>query len=160
MSDIQKFTEKSLDRDYLTWYQSCQRGISAPIFDYNDLRAEERFFSKTIGIYDEMYNNMRVSDIENGNVPAHVNFQEYITRDKFFYEETDRCYLYPIADNFVAVLIGCLKDNKLLKNTATDLKDEPRLTAHIRRIIQFFVIPSQVYNRSQACDIEIAMHKV
>jgi len=79
------------------------------------------------------------------------------TLTKGILEETDRCYLFPIADNFVAALIGCLKTNELLKND--QLKDLPRLTPHIRCIIDFFVVPSQRYGRNPY-DIEIAMQKV
>ena len=63
-------------------------------------------------------------------------------------EETDRCFLYPIADNTVAVLIGCLKTNGLLKNDKFEnwLEDLRRLTAHIRRIYQFFWI---TYSKSK-----------
>ena len=161
MQHIQKFTEKFPDVavDYYTWYTDKRPEIfEASIFDSSDLRSEHRPFSKTVGMYDQ---NHRLSDIEDCDVPAYLNFQENMT--KGILEETDRCYLFPIADNFVAALIGCLKTNGLLKNDQfgriTLLKDFPRLTAHIRRIIDFFVVPSQRYGRNP-CDIEIAMQKV
>ena len=158
MQHIQKFTEKFPDVtvDYYTWYRQKRPDIfKASIFDCADLRAEDRLFSKTVGVLDRIF---KLSDI-NGDVPAILNFQENMTRD--FLEETDRCYLYPISDNTVAVVIGCLKANGLLKNDKVGhlLRDLPRLTAHIRRIIQFFVVPSQLYERNP-CDIEIAMQKV
>ena len=159
MHHIQKFNEKFTDAtvDYFTWYAKRRpEFFTASIFNCADLRAEQRLFSKTVGVFDQIYINMVISDIQHGNVPALLNFQENITRD--FLEDTDRCYLYPISDNTVAALIGCLKTNELLKND-TNLKDLPRLTAHIRRIIQFFVVPSQLYDR-KPCDIEIAMQKV
>ena len=156
MHHIRKFNEKFTD-DYFTWYAKRRpEFFTASIFNCADLRAEQRLFSKTVGVFDQIYINMVISDIQHGNVPALLNFQENITRD--FLEDTDRCYLYPISDNTVAALIGCLKTNELLKND-TNLKDLPRLTAHIRRIIQFFVVPSQLYDR-KPCDIEIAMQKV
>ena len=159
MHHIRKFTEKftNVAMDYFAWYAERRPEFyTASIFDCADLRAEERLFSKTVGVFDQMYQYFKLSDIQHGNVPAFLNFQENMTRD--FLEETDRCYLYPISDNTVAALIGCLKTNELLKND-TNLKDLRRLTAHIRRIIQFFVVPSQLYDR-KPCDIEIAMQKV
>ena len=159
MHHIRKFTEKfpNVAMDYFAWYAERRPEFyTASIFDCADLRAEERLFSKTVGVFDQMF---KLSDIQHGNVLAYLNFQENMTRD--FLEETDRCYLYPISDNTVAVLIGCLKKNGLLKNDKFGnwLKDLPRLTAHIRRIIQFFVVPSQLYER-KPCDIEILMQKV
>ena len=160
MQHIQKFTEKFPDVtvDYYTWYSQRRPEIfKASIFDCADLRAEQRLFSKTVGVFDRMH--IKLSDIKDGDVPAYLNFQENMTKD--FWEETDRCYQYPISDNTVAVVIGCLKKNGLLKNDKFGhlLRDLPRLTAHIRRIIQFFVVPSQLYVRNP-CDIEIAMQKV
>ena len=155
MHHIQKFTEKSpgVTIDYFTWYSQRRPELyKASIFDSADLRSEHRHFSKTVGMYDQ---NHRLSDIEDCDVPAYLNFQENMT--KGILEESDRCYLFPIADNFVAALIGCLKTNGLLKND--QLKDLPRLTPHIRCIIDFFVVPSQRYGRNP-CDIEIAMQKV
>ena len=160
MHHIQKFTEKSpnVDIDYFTWY-SIQRPeiLNASIFDRSDLRAEERLFSKTLGVFDQMY--FKLSDMQDGVVPAYLNFQENLLQG--FVEETDRCYQFSISDNTVAVVIGCLKANGLLKNDkfAHLLRDLPRLTTHIRSIIQFFVVPSQLY-RSKSCDIEITMQKV
>lgn len=160
MHHIRIFTEKftGVDVDYFTWYYQRRPGIKASIFDSADLRSEHRPFSKTVGMYDQ---NHRLSDIKDCDVPAYLNFQENMT--KGISEDTDRCYLYSMADNFVAALIGCLKTNGLLKNDQFDritlLKDLPRLTAHIRRIIDFFVVPSQRYGRNP-CDIEIAMQKV
>ena len=162
MQHIQKFTEKFTDVavDYYTWYTDKRPEIfEASIFDCADLRAEQRLFSKTVGIYDQWYANLKLSDIVDGDVPAYLNFQENMTKD--FWEENDRCYLYPIADNTVAACIDCLKKNKLLKNEkyGDSVKDLLRLTAHIRRVIQFFVVPSQLHDR-KPCDIEIAMQKV
>ena len=160
MHDIRKFTENftGVDIDYFTWYYQQRPEIKASIFDPVDLRSENRPFSKTVRMYDQNY---RLSDIKDCNVPAYLNFQENMT--KGILEDTDRCYLYSMADNFVAALIGCLKTNGLLKNDQfgriTLLKDFPRLTAHIRRIIDFFVVPSQRYGRNPY-DIEIAMQKV
>ena len=160
MHHIRNFTEKftNVAVDYFTWYAQRRPEIfKASIFNCADLRAEQRLFSKTLGVFDLM--QFKLSDIKDGDVPAYLNFQENMTRD--FLEETDRCYLYPISDNTVAVVIGCLKANGLLKNDKFGhlLRDLPRLTAHIRRIIQFFVVPSQLYERNP-CDIEIAMQKV
>ena len=160
MHHIRKFTKKSPDvaMDYFTWYSQRRPELNkASIFDCVDLRAEQRMFSKTLGVFDQMF--IKLSDIRDGDVPAYLNFQENITQD--FIEETDRCYLYSIADNTVAALVGCLKTNGILHNDKLRnwLKNLPRLRAHIRRIIQFFVFPSQIYARDP-CDIEIAMQKV
>ena len=161
MQHIQKFTEKftNVDLDYFAWYAKQRPEFyRAAIFDCADLRAEQRLFSKTVGVFEMYKMYKKLSDIQHGNVPAYLNFQENMTRD--FTEETDRCYLFPISDNIVAALIGCLETIGLLKNdNLRNLKDLPRLTAHIRRIIQFFVVPSQLYDR-KPCDIEIAMQKV
>ena len=156
MHNIRKFTEDftGVDIDYFTWYYQRRPEIKASIFDSVDLRSEHRPFSKTVRIYDQNY---RLSDIKDCDVPAYLNFQENIT--KGILEDTDRCYLFPIADNFVAALIGCLKTNGLLKNDQFSTNDLPRLPAHIRCIIDFFVVPSQRYGRNP-CDIEIAMQKV
>ena len=160
MQHIQKFTEKftNVELDYFAWYAKQRPEFyRAAIFDCADLRAEQRLFSKTVGVFDQIYINMVISDIQHGNVPAYLNFQENITRD--FLEETDRCYLFPISDNIVAALIGCLETNGLLNDEFGNIKDLPRLPAHIRRIIQFFVVPSQLYE-GKPCDIEILMQKV
>ena len=161
MHHIRKFTEKitQVNIDYYTWYQQRRPDMAASIFDCDDMRAEQRLFSKTIRMYDWYYQQFKLSDMSDSDVPAFVNLQENMTTD--FMEETDRCYLFSIADNTVAALISCLKKNKLLKNEKYGnlLKNLPRITAHIRRIIQFFVVPSQVFN-SKPCSIEIAMQKV
>ena len=160
MYHIRKFTEKFTDVgiDYFTWYaQRVPAFDRASIFDGYSLRAEQKLFSKTVGMYDQIY--FKLSDIRHGYVPAYLNFQENFTED--FMEETDRCYLFPIADNIVAALIGCLEMNGLFKNDKLRnlLKNSPRLTAHIRRIIQFFVVPSQLFG-GKTCDIEMVMQKV
>ena len=161
MYHIQKFTEKftQVDVDYYTWYQQRKPEMAASIFDCADLRAEQRLFSKTTGMYDWYNQVLKLSDMKDGDVPALINLQENMTRG--FQEETDRCYLYPIADNTIAAFIRCLKKKELLKNEkyANFLTNLPRITAHIRRIIQFFVVPSQLFDR-KPCSIEIAMQKV
>ena len=158
MHHIRNFTEKftNVAVDYFTWYAQRRPEIfKASIFNCADLRAEQRLFSKTLGVLDLM--QFKLSDIKDGDVPAYLNFQENMTRD--FLEETDRCYLFPISDNIVAALIGCLETNGLLNDEFGNIKDLPRLPAHIRRIIQFFVVPSQLYE-GKPCDIEILMQKV
>ena len=161
MHHIQKFTEKftQVDVDYYTWYLQRKPEMAASIFDCADLKAEQRLFSKTTGMYDWYNQMLRLSDIKDGDVPAFINLQEDITR--VLIEETGRSYLYAIADNTVAALIRCLKKKELLKNEkyGNFLTNLPRITAHIRRIIQFFVVPSQVSDR-KPCSIEIVMHKV
>ena len=96
--------------------------------------------------------------VKGGYTPAWFNIQDNMTRN--FLEKTDRCYLFPLADNIVAALFFCLEDYGLLKNTDdTFLLDSPRITAHIRRIIQFFIIPMQLYD-SKPCNIDFLIQKV
>ena len=158
MTDIREFAQKSIQSvDYFTWYLDKRPGLNAPVFNHADLRAEQKFFSKSLSIY-EKYQMNEISHLKGGYVPEYHNFQQYITRD--FLEETDRCYHFPIADNVIAVLLEYLDYYDLLTDPKHgDILKTPRITAHIRRIIQFFIVPSQLYDR-KPCDIEITMQKV
>ena len=160
MQNIREFTQKLIPNqvDYFTWYLEKRPQLDAPVFNHADLRAEQKFFSKSLSIY-EKYQMNEIKHLKGGYVPAYHNFQQYITRD--FLEETDRCYHFPIADNFIAVLLEYLDSYGLLTDPKHGdiLTESPRITAHIRRIIQFFIVPSQLYDR-KPCDIEITMQKV
>ena len=157
MDDIRKFTNDSLQMDYFTWYLEQCSTLDAEIFNNPELRAEPKPFSKSLHIYD-YYQQNEISHLKDRYVPAFLNFQQNMT--KGFFEETDRCYLYPIADNIVAVLLRYLVNKKFLKDAESgNILRKPLITAHIRRVIQFFIIPSQLYDR-KPCDIEITMQKV
>ena len=157
MDDIRKFTNKSIQIDYFTRYLENCSNLNAEIFNNAELRAEQKCFSKSLRIYD-YYQQNEISHLKDRYVPAFLNFQQNMTRG--FFEENDRCYLYPIADNIVAVVLRYLVDEKLLKDAESgNILKKPLITAHIRRIIQFFIIPSQLYDR-KPCDIQITMQKV
>ena len=110
-------------------------------------------------MYDWIHHMSKLSDIKDSDVPALINFQENMAPG--FIEDTDRSYMFSIADNIVAALIFYLRKNGLLKNEKDGnlLKNLPRITAHIRRIIQFFVVPSELFDCKPCC-IEITMQKV
>ena len=149
------FTEIE-ENDYFRWYQQARPEIAEPVFNSKTLRAESKCFSKTAQIYD---NVIRSTAIQSLYVPPFHHFQEYINGD--YIEETDRCYLFPIADNIIATLLKYLDDLDLIKDSKSRdlILNEPRIIAHIRRIIQCFVIPSQSYG-FEPSDVEITMQKV
>ena len=154
MNDIQKCKESPVHLDYFTWFKK-KMPMTDEIFHCKNLRAEPRVFSKSMKIYDNM---KELEHVKGGYVSAWLNIQENMTLN--FLERSDRCYLFPIADNFVAALFLCLEDYGFLNNNDdTFLLDSPRITAHIRRIIQFFIIPSQLYD-SKPCGIDYIIQKV
>ena len=157
MNDLHKCKNSPVHLDYFTWYKKNmpKNMMNDDIFHCKNLRAEQRIFSKSMKIYDNM---IELSHVKGGYVPAWLNIQENMTIN--FLEKADRCYLFPIADNIVAALLLCLEDYGYLRNSDdTFLLDSPRITAHIRRIIQFFIIPSQLYD-SKPCNVDFILQKV
>ena len=142
--------------NYFKIYREARPGIAERIFNYNSLRAETKCFSKTTQVYD---NVIRSSNIKSLYVPPFLHFQEYVNGE--YKEATDRCYLFAIADNIVATLLKYLDEHQLFKNSQSRdvVLNEPRIIAHIRKMIQFYVLPSQSYG-SEPSDIDITMHKV
>ena len=149
------FTEIKVN-DYFLCYQQARPNIAATVFNSKTLRAESKCFSKTAQIYDNVF---RSTVMQSLYVPPFHHFQEYMNGN--YIEETDRCYLFPIADNIVATLLKYLDDLDLIKDSQSRdlILNEPRIIAHIRRIIQCFVVPSQSYGYGPS-DIEITMEKV
>ena len=159
MKDIQIYKESSIHQDYFTWFKKNIAQMKDEIFDCKNFQAEQRFFSKSLKIYDDM---VEVIQVKGGYVPAWYNIQENLifSRKFSFLEKTDRCWKFALADNIVAALLLCLDDYGLLKNSNDDfLLESPRITAHIRRIIQFYIMPSQLYD-SKPCNVAIVIQKV
>lgn len=154
MNDLHKCKDSPVHLDYFTWFKKYMP-MDDDIFNCKNLRAEQRIFSKSFRIYDKM---IELTHVKGGYVPAWLNIQENMTID--FLEKSDRCYLFPIADNIVASLLLCLEEYGFLKDPDDNfLLESPRITAHIRRIIQFFIIPSQLYD-SKPCDVDFIIQKV
>ena len=161
METIQELTKSISTLGYYTWFCRVEPDINAEIFMGKSLRAEDRFLSKTFTAY-ERYG--KLEDMESNFVSALVNLQNNFTQN--YLEETFRCFFYPIADNFMATLYRCLYDNDLWKDeTNKDVTswkyflESKRLTAHFRRILQFYVIPSQIFNTKPG-SVKITMQKV
>ena len=160
MKDVQKYKESPIHQDYFTWFKQNIWQMEDGIFDCKNFRAEQRFFSKSLKIYDDMKEFEHVK--ENGYVPAWCNIQENMifSRKFSFLEKTDRCWKFALADNIVAALLLCLDDYGLLKKSNDNfLLESSRITAHIRRIIQFYIMPSQLYD-SKPCNVAIVIQKV
>ena len=145
MKNIQELTRLTSTLEYYKWYRKVQPDIDAEIFMCKSLRAEQRNLSKNFTVYD---NYRQLEDMESNFVSANVNLQNNFSGNNF--EETFRCFFYPIADNFMATIYRCLYDNDLWKDETYESSwnfflESKRLTAHFRRILQFYVIPSQIF---------------